>query len=63
VAGQPPQVCQAAAAARRVYFTLFSRSALTPSQTFGEMSMEQKAAISHRGHALRLLRDHLLTLA
>jgi hypothetical protein len=31
-------------------------------QTFGEMTMEQKAAISHRGRALRLLKEHLLTL-
>jgi inosine/xanthosine triphosphate pyrophosphatase family protein len=31
-------------------------------QTFGEMSPEQKAEISHRGRALRLLKDHLLNL-
>jgi len=33
-----------------------------PLQTFGEMSMEQKGAISHRGRALQLLKTHLMSL-
>ena len=65
VAGQPALV--SAAAIRSYAIFLNARVghfilALTSSQTFGEMTMEQKAGISHRGRALSLLRAHLLTL-
>ncbi len=41
---------------------LFKTLTLARIQTFGQMTMGQKAEISHRGHALRLLKAHLLTL-
>ncbi len=75
VAGQPAKVCDAAAAASRVrthshasiavayhHHQSSPLSLLTSLQTFGEMTMEQKALVSHRGKALRSLQQHLLSL-
>jgi hypothetical protein len=58
--GQPET---AAAAVSGACFNQPPRAKLTLTQTFGEMTMEQKAKISHRGKALEKLLARLLQLA
>lgn len=71
VAGQPAQVSCLPRRAQSFFDALLFRlvfvcplvNHVLPPQTFGEMTMDQKAEISHRGRALRSLKAHLLTLA